>query len=126
MQYIIDTKSNAMFTQIIGLTETLKNGEVPVIFQYRNLGENLIKQLHSALVEVKKKLALFDKSYHDDVHVASEFDYGCVVFRQGDLPITCIVQRRDCTLIIGSRQFGNQPIDLNALIKAIEASGELN
>lgn len=126
MQYIIDTKSNAMFTQIIGLTESFKTGEVPVIFQFRNHGSNVIKHLYSALVEVKKKIALFDKSYHDDVHVASEFDYGCVVFRQGDLPITCIIQRRDCTLIIGNRQFGNQQIDLDSLINCIEESGELN
>lgn len=124
MKYIIDTQTNAMFTQIIGLTETLRGGEAPVIFQIRSHDTAMLRNMYSALQEVSQKLKEFDEKYHTHVTVASDYDYGCVVFRHGDVPITCIVQRQACTLIIGGRQFGTLPIDLTGMIKALEETGE--
>lgn len=124
MKYIIDTQTNSLFTQIIGLTESFRGGESPVIFQIRSHDTAMLRNMYSALQEVSQKLKAFDEKYHTDVHIASAYDYGCVIFRQGDVPITCIVQRQECTLIIGGRQFGTLPIDLNEMIRALEATGE--
>lgn len=124
MKYIIDTQTNSLFTQIIGLTESFRGCESPVSFQIRSRDTAMLRNMYSALQEVSQKLKEFDEKYHTHVTVASDYDYGCVVFRHGDVPITCIIQRRECTLIIGGRQFGTLPIDLTGMIKALEETGE--
>ena len=43
-----------------------------------------------------------------------------MVFRPGEVPVTCLVQRRSAVLMVGSHLFGDSPIDLPALHYAVK------
>ncbi len=123
MKYSFDIDSNNMFVQIFGATESLRPMEAPLAFQIR-ANVLLLERLDDALDEVHATIATLDKQFHDDVDARNAFELGFVVFRPGDVMVTCAVQRRMVTVMLGLRQVGDGPLELadfrSALKKALK------
>lgn len=118
MHYLIDLENNRGFVQILGLTSTLTPAETPLAFQVRG-GASLLERLASALAEAHERILAIDAAFHDDPAAREAFEAGFVVFRAGDVPVTCVVQRRAVSLMLGARQVGVGAVALDALRDAV-------
>lgn len=92
--------------------------ETPLAFQVRG-GRDLVVALGSALDEVAHRIEDVDAKFHDETEARHAFDYGFSVFRQGEVPVTCMVHRRAVSLMLGGRQVGGGPVALEALRAAV-------
>jgi hypothetical protein len=118
MKYTIDLDTNSGFVQIFGIAEYGRMADRPVAFQVRGrIG--LLKNMQKLLVRVVERICETDETYHDSVEAKNDFTYGFVEFVPGDIPLTAIVQMRMTTLVIGSRKFGEDEINTQALLDAV-------
>ncbi len=120
MRYTVDLTTNRDFLQIFGTTESLAPMEVPLAFQVRG-GSEVLLALASALDEVHERIHSVDAQFHDSVEARNDFERGFIVFRPGEVPVTCMVHRRDVVLMLGRRQVGSGPIALEPLRAAVNA-----
>lgn len=118
MKYIVDISSNASFLQIFGVTETHGTGETPFAFQIRQ-NTSILKVLKSATEEVLEKIKQQDLEYHDSNQARNDFEYGITVFRQSVSPVNYVVQMRKAFLSIGGYAVGNQAINLDEFLLAL-------
>lgn len=119
MRYTIDTQSNSKFIQFFGSTETNAVNESPMAFQVRT-SASLLVQLDAVLDEVTQRIKAVDAQFHSSAEARQAFECGFVVFRPGEVPVTCVVQRRSAVLLVGGHPFGDSPIDLPALHYAVK------
>lgn len=118
MKYIVDLDTNNSFVQIFGATETFAPMEAPVAFQVRG-GISLVEKIASAMDEVEQRCKEIEDLYHENDKARADFDLGFVVFRPGNTPVTCVVQARRVSLLIGERQFGNGSIQVKPFQEAL-------
>lgn len=106
MKYIVDTNTNNMFLQIIGLTETNKQMEYPIAFQIRNF-PGLLDNIIEVIEECYEKMIWIERNYHGSRVAEEQYRYGVPVFRGGEIPVTAIVKERGISLMIGSKVLGD-------------------
>lgn len=111
MKYTFDLASNALFVQIIGVTETGKSLEKPFAFQVR-ADFSLLIRMSKLVQEVIDKIEKIDEDFHKSKKAKADFEQGVVVFKPGEVPLTCLVHRRQVYLSIAGRSVGDGPMNI--------------
>ncbi len=119
MKYLVDVQSCSGFAQFICQPESGDTWAYPSIAQVRMSFSSLLS-LQAAVGEAVTRAQQVEEQYHDSQEAENAFSHGFCVFKPGEPAITCVVQRRALTVLVGATVVFANAQNHKAVLKAID------